>query len=114
MDEKMSVSRNIIDEADREIAKLFEKRMEAVKEIANYKQAHGLPVRDAQREQEILTAVSEKAGKYERYAYDLFSFLLELSRKRQTELRMSGTEYHTELRMSGTFPDYMAGTKWQN
>ncbi len=54
MDEKMSLSRKKIDETDREIARLFEKRMEAVKEVAYYKQAHGLPVYDKKRETEII------------------------------------------------------------
>ena len=39
-----------INETDREIAKLFCRRMNAVKEVALYKQKHGLKVFDAERE----------------------------------------------------------------
>ena len=36
----------LIDEADAGIAKHFEKRMDAVKMLAEYKKAHGIPVED--------------------------------------------------------------------
>ena len=42
--------RNVINETDKEIAKLFCRRMNAVKEVALYKQKHGLKVFDAERE----------------------------------------------------------------
>lgn len=43
-------ARNIIKETDAEMAKLFEKRMAAVKEVASYKQKNGLQVFDPVRE----------------------------------------------------------------
>ena len=43
-------NRLIINEADDELVKLFEKRMHAVKEILAYKKENGLPVLDASRE----------------------------------------------------------------
>ncbi len=43
-------ARMIIDQTDKEMARLFIKRMEAVKEIARYKSQNGLPVYDAKRE----------------------------------------------------------------
>lgn len=52
--EKLLQAREIISETDKEIAKLFEKRMMAVKEIAEYKKERGLPVFDPQREQQLI------------------------------------------------------------
>lgn len=47
-------ARGVIDEVDREMAELFERRMEAVAKIAAYKNAHGLPVFNPEREAEVL------------------------------------------------------------
>ena len=47
-----------IDAVDAQLAALFERRMAAVLQVAEYKRAHGLPVYDASRE----TAVLEKAA----------------------------------------------------
>lgn len=49
MDE-LTKAREIIGEADREIAALFEKRMQAVRLVAEHKKEHGLPVFDSSRE----------------------------------------------------------------
>lgn len=47
-------AREKINAVDQEMARLFEERMQAVKVIAEYKKAHGLPVYDAQREQAVI------------------------------------------------------------
>ena len=47
-------ARQIINEVDKEMARLFEKRMNAVKMVAEYKQAHGMAVLDATREKIVL------------------------------------------------------------
>ena len=47
-------ARKQINEVDKEIARLFEKRMQAVEDVARYKQEHALPVLDQSREQEVL------------------------------------------------------------
>lgn len=56
--DKLLKAREIINEVDREIAALFVKRMDAVKEVARYKEERGLPIFDATREKEVLA----KAG----------------------------------------------------
>lgn len=53
-------ARKIIDEADKGIAELFEKRMSAVKTIAEYKAAHGLPIYDASRENAVIAKNTER------------------------------------------------------
>lgn len=52
--EKLLKAREIINETDKEIASLFEKRMDAVRLIAEYKQERGIPVFDAGREAEVV------------------------------------------------------------
>lgn len=47
-------SRRIINEIDRKMAHLFQERMEAVREIAAFKQEHDLSVFDPEREQTVL------------------------------------------------------------
>ena len=51
----MDETRKQIEEIDREMAKLFEKRMTCVESIAEYKKERGLPVYDADREKALLT-----------------------------------------------------------
>lgn len=52
--EKLNKARETINQLDREIAVLFEKRMAAVREIAEYKKERGLPIFDSARESEII------------------------------------------------------------
>ncbi len=47
-------ARTIIDETDREMARLFAQRMDAAKSVAKYKGERGLPITDTSREQQIL------------------------------------------------------------
>lgn len=53
-------ARKIIDEADQGIAELFEKRMAAVKTIAEYKAAHGLPIYDLARENAVIAKNTDR------------------------------------------------------
>lgn len=53
MDE-LSRARAEIDQVDAQMAQLFERRMRAVRSIAQYKQQHGLPILDADRERQVL------------------------------------------------------------
>lgn len=48
---KLEEARKIINEADKEIVIAFKKRMEAVKEVINYKMANNLSILDSSREQ---------------------------------------------------------------
>ncbi len=52
--DKLNKAREIIGETDKEIAALFEKRMAAVKEVAEYKKERGLPVFDGAREDYLI------------------------------------------------------------
>ena len=56
---ELDKARELIAQTDKEMAKLFEKRMEAVRRVAAYKKEHALPVTDKQREELIMR---ENAG----------------------------------------------------
>ena len=51
---ELEMARNAINQADEEMAKLFEKRMEAVRIIAKYKKENNLPIEDKNREDEVI------------------------------------------------------------
>ena len=55
----LQTAREIINNVDREMAHLFEKRMDAVKLVAAYKKENGLPIDDFGREEEIIQRNSE-------------------------------------------------------
>ena len=77
--------RKIIDETDREMARLFERRMDAAKLVAEYKKEHGLPIDDFPREEAILARNAEYVANPE-YRADYINFLrnnIELSKKLQ-------------------------------
>ena len=54
MKNKLDEARKSINEIDAQMAKLFEKRMEAVKAIAEHKASLGLEIYDAAREDEVI------------------------------------------------------------
>ena len=51
---KLEEARGVIESLDEEIAGLFEKRMEAVRLVADYKKEHGLAILDKGREEDII------------------------------------------------------------
>ena len=76
--------RQQIDEIDGELLSLFVRRMEVSEQIAAYKKAHDLPVRDRAREEEKLGAIRDRLpAELRAYGSSLFSLLMELSRARQ-------------------------------
>ena len=78
-------ARRIISETDGEIARLFERRMEAVKEVAAYKIEHALPLYDARREASLLEknlSVIE-SEEFRPYYIDVFKSLTGVSKSYQ-------------------------------
>lgn len=51
---ELALARQEINEIDKEMAKLFVRRMRAVLRVADYKMAHGLPIYDKVRENEVI------------------------------------------------------------
>ncbi len=105
----LSDLRKQIDEVDDEILRLFLERQDLSMQVAEYKNAHNIPIVNKQREREILADETAKSGENERYAYHLFSTLFELSRSRQAELTNAPTRVVEQVskalkRSSDLFP----------
>ena len=97
---ELSEIREKINVVDEQLLTLFLQRMELSEAVAAYKNEHHLPILNKQREREILAKVTEKSGDKERYAYHLFSTLLELSRSRQAELISAPTRVAAQVKAS--------------
>ena len=54
--DKLIKAREEISSIDREMAALFVRRMNAVRDVSEYKSEHGLPIYDAAREESLLAA----------------------------------------------------------
>ncbi len=82
---QLEKARNIINETDLEMAKLFEKRMDAAKEVAAYKKEHALSVDDFSREEEIIKRNSKFVENEELRSYyvSFLKYNIELSKKFQ-------------------------------
>ena len=81
-------ARQMINEVDREMARLFERRMDAVRLVAAYKKEHGIPVEDTSREEEILRRNAEwiEIEEYRSYYVSFLRNTIELSKSMQRNL----------------------------
>ena len=76
-----------INQIDEQLIRLFVKRMEIAGKIAQYKQEHHLPVRDASREEEILRNLCAQVPEnLQDAAVQLYQLLFELSRSHQQKI----------------------------
>ena len=77
--------RQELDQVDREMVRLFEKRMNLALEVAQYKTAHGMPVLDASREEQVLAsrAAMLQSPAWTSQTRTLFQQLMALSRAAQ-------------------------------
>lgn len=85
---QLEKARKEIDAIDCELARLFEERMKAVREVADYKKANNLPVFDGQREADVI-ARNESRIENEDLKEDFgkwIQYLMNLSKKRQREM----------------------------
>lgn len=89
--EELRRLRQEIEQTDREMARLFEKRMHQVAAIAAEKQRQGLAIRDEARERELLQRNKNEiqAPALRRWYTEFFIEVLALSRRYQRSL---GTE----------------------
>lgn len=102
-------ARKIIDETDREMARLFEQRMGAARLVAAYKQAHGLQITDPEREKAILARnqgyIEDES--YRGYYAQFMEHTMALSRAFQSRL-MDGMRVAFSG-VEGAFADIAAG-----
>ena len=85
---ELEKAREIINKTDKEMAQLFEQRMDAAVMVANYKKEHGLPVDDFTREAQIIKRNSElvKNESYRSYYVNFLQDVIGLSKKLQHRL----------------------------
>lgn len=81
-------AREIINEVDAEMAGLFEKRMDAVKKVAEYKKSHGLQVFDPAREQTVIAngAARMNSEEFRPYYVSYLQSVMDISKSYQHRL----------------------------
>lgn len=86
--------RKDIDKIDKELIKLFEKRMDVATKIAEYKKKNDMNVLDVQRQRQKLADICEQTNDEDmkRYLRTLYSVIFELSCSKQKKLLKKDTE----------------------
>lgn len=79
--------RDQIDTIDRQIVELFRQRMDATRQVGEYKAARHMPVLDQERERQVLKNKGDLAGEELRPAViTLFQTVMSLSRRQQRDM----------------------------
>ena len=89
---ELSEIRAKIDAVDDQLLDLFLQRMALAEAVGHYKKAHGLPILNTAREQEVLDNIAAQAGPQAEDACRLFETLFMLSRSRQEKILSDETE----------------------
>lgn len=90
--------REQINGIDEELVKLFIKRMNLAKAVAEYKEKNKLPIMNKSREREIISKVCEASGEeLEMYTKVLFTTLFDLSRSYQSCLINNSSSLKEEI-----------------
>ena len=78
--------REKIDGIDKNITELFVERMQIAKDIAEYKRENKLPIKDTERERQLLNRISDLSGEeFGGYSRVLFTTMMDLSRSYQNK-----------------------------
>ena len=113
-DIKFHSARKTISDIDKEIAALFEKRMKAAEDVAEYKKLNGLPIEDLVREAQLIEANSQLVSNDEIRSYyiNFQKNIMKLSKDYQRKLNdgmrvaFSGVKgAFAELAVKRIFPD---------
>ena len=85
---ELEEARKIINEVDRQMAELFEKRMYAAELVAKYKKEHGLSIFDAEREREVVRQNRALINNsvYQEYYAEFIKETMRISRSYQSRL----------------------------
>lgn len=85
---KIENARSTINEIDKEIASLFEKRMKAVEDVISYKIENNLPIFDEKREKEVIQKNSSLINeeKYKKYYIEFIQMMMDISKKYQQHI----------------------------
>lgn len=79
--------RKIIDDCDKDLVKIFEKRLEAVLDVLEYKKQNNLPILQSTREDEVLKKVKSYLNnpEFDSELEGLYSHILKISRQLQSK-----------------------------
>lgn len=82
-------SRDCIDEIDEEIIKLYEKRMDVVKKVIEYKIQNNIDIQDKNRENDILAKNLNKIDnhQYKKYYKHILDGFLNASKEMQSDIK---------------------------
>ena len=80
-------ARNIIDKCDKELVKIFERRLNAVLDVLEYKRKHALPIFQGQREKEVFKKVNSylQNDEFSNELDLLYGQILKISRQVQSK-----------------------------
>lgn len=112
---ELDTLRQKIDDIDKEIVALYEKRMEVSRDVGRYKLREHLPILDSSREMEILHKKADMVDRAEMkpYVVALYEQIMAQSRMIQTKLinawspakQKAYNEYQEALGLTNWFPD---------
>ena len=85
---KLEICRDLIDSIDNQIIELYEKRMEVVKDVIEYKIENDLPIYDQNRESLMLEKNLSKIKneEYKKYYTDVLNGFLKASKEYQKDI----------------------------
>ena len=101
--EKMSLDklRSEIDKIDDELVKLFQQRMEVVKQVSNHKKENNLPTLDRGREEAKMLSLAKKLpDELSAYIYPLYDTLFEISRNYQHQHSENHSPLYHEIKQA--------------
>ena len=99
MDQNLTQLRDQIDGIDQKLVELFKQRMAVSRQVAAYKQEHGLPTLDVSRERALLAKVGSLAGEdLADYTEAVFRSIMAASRSYQKQCGGSGSPVYEGIR----------------
>ena len=104
---KLNEIRKEINSIDNQLLPLLMRRMDAAGKVADIKREAGIPVLDAQREQQILDRIRERGGAYGTALQGVYAAMMEASRALQHDALGGGQALRNQLKQA-----LAAGNVW--
>ena len=99
-DPKLNEIRKEINAIDNQLLPLLMRRMDAAGKVADIKREAGIPVLDAQREQQILDRIRERGGAYGTALQGVYAAMMEASRALQHDALGGGQALRNQLKQA--------------
>lgn len=84
-DPELNELRRQLNQIDNQILSLLEARIELIKQVAEIKYHKGLPIRDKEREEEIIQSKTAKSDLPEEFVRPIFQTIIDVSSKLEGE-----------------------------